>query len=306
LSTSSANPENILVIRGGAVGDFVVTLPAVRALRERWPGARIECLGYPRTTALGAGRFYFNAVRSLERGTLAGFFAPDAILDPEWMDYFGDFDLVVSWLYDPDEAFAKNVRRCGVPDLWTGSPQIASGYGHPASRHFLDTLLFDTAGADLQSRLFPSTEDMAAAARLWNGGQFIALHPGSGSPAKNWPVENWAQVIPKLPLPVVLAGGEADGPALERLAPLAAAVVRERPLPELAALLGRAALFLGHDSGITHLAAAAGTPVAALFGPTDPAVWAPPGGRTAVLRSGPGWKGPSVERVLETARKKLG
>ena len=295
------------MVRGGAVGDFVVTLPAVRALRERWPAARIECLGYARTTALGVGRGYFDAARSLERGTLAGFFASPAkaVLDPEWRDYFGDFDLVVSWLYDPDEAFAQNVRRCGVPELWARSPQIEPGFGAPAARHFLDAFPFDTAGADLRSLLFPTEADHAAAAAFHSGEKFIALHPGSGSPTKNWPLGNWAQAIPQLPLPVVLVGGEADGPALEALAPLAAGVVREKPLPELAAFLGRAALFLGHDSGITHLAAAAGTPVVAVFGPTDPAVWAPPGEGTTVLRGGPGWKAPTVERVLEAARKKL-
>lgn len=295
------------MIRGGAVGDFVVTLPAVRALRERWPGARIECLGYPRTTALGEGRYYFDAVRSLERGTLAGFFVPPskATLDLEWRNYFGDFDLVVSWLYDPDEAFETNVRRCGVPELWAGSPQIPPGFGAPAVRHFLNTLRFDTAGADLRSRLFPGEADRAAAASFHAGEAFIALHPGSGSPTKNWPVENWAKLIPQLPLPVVLVGGEADGPALDALAPLAAGVVRDKPLPELAAFLGRAALFLGHDSGITHLAAAAGAPVVAIFGPTDPAVWAPPGEGTTVLRGGPGWKAPTVERVREAARKRL-
>jgi heptosyltransferase-2 len=303
----STDPKNILVIRGGAVGDFIVALPAIHALRERWPGARIECLGYPRTTALGAGRFYFDGIRSLERGTLAGFFVtrPGAILDPEWMDYFGDFDLVVSWLYDPDEAFAKNVRRCGVPELWARSPQIEKGFGAPAARHFLDTLLFDTAQADLRSRLFPSEADRTVAASFYDGPKFIALHPGSGSPTKNWPVANWAQVIPRLPLPVVLVGGEADGPALEALAPLAAGVVREKPLPELAAFLGRAALFLGHDSGITHLAAAAGAPVVAIFGPTDPTVWAPPGPGATVLRGGAGWRGPTVERVVEAALARI-
>ena len=130
----------------------------------------------------------------------------------------------------------------------------------------------------------------------------IALHPGSGSPRKNWPRANWlalgAWLLARTPQPrLLLIGGEADHAQLDTLAaawrgaPVLPA--RDLPLPHLAALLARCRLFLGHDSGISHLAAAAGAPCVLLFGPTDPVVWAPanphvsivaaPGGDLAAL-----------------------
>jgi len=302
--------ERILVTRGGALGDFLVTLPAFAALRELWPAARLECLGYPRVLGLvtdpGQERGYFHEGHSLEPGSLAGFFTQGLILDPDWVDFFSEFDLVVSYLYDPDEFFTRNLKRCHVPEIWRGEPKVPEGFGAPAARHFLNALPFAREGAfpaeHLRSRLFPQPADHAAAALLLGAEPppFIAIHPGSGSPTKNWPLENWATLLETLRAadrPVLLVGGEADGPALERLRPLATWTAFHRPLPELAALLSRAERFLGHDSGVTHLAAAAGTPVTVLFGPTDPTVWAPPG--ATVLQGGTDWADLPVERVLE-------
>jgi len=300
--------ERILVIRGGALGDFLVTLPACAALRERWPEAHFACLGYLRVLELvtGAGRGYFQEGRSLEPGSLAGFFTDGLILDPDWVDFFSEFDLVVSYLYDPSGVFARNLKRCHVPEIWLGEPKVPEQFGAPAALHFLGALPFaaDAAFQDdaLRSRIFPQPADQAAAEALL-GNQppsFLAVHPGSGSATKNWPLENWVSLLEalrKAGRPVLLVGGEADGPAIERLRPLATWTAFHRPLPELAALLSRAGRFLGHDSGVTHLAAAVGAPVTALFGPTDPAIWAPPGAK--VLRGGEGWADLPVERVSE-------
>ena len=302
------------MIRGGALGDFLVTLPACAALRELWPEARLECLGYPRVLGLVTDpereRGYFHAGRSLEPGSLAGFFTEGMILDPDWVDFFSEFDLVVSWLYDPDGFFVRNLKRCHVPEIWRGEPKVPEGFGAPAARHFLNALPFARDGVfspdHLRSRLFPQPADHAAASALLGAlpdaesPPFLAVHPGSGSPTKNWPLEHWAALLETLRAqnrPVLLVGGEADGPTLERLRPLATWTAFHRPLPELAALLSRADRFLGHDSGVTHLAAAAGTPVTVLFGPTDPTVWAPPG--ATVLQGGNDWTEAPVERVLE-------
>jgi len=302
--------ERILVIRGGALGDFLVTLPAFAALRELWPEARLECLGYPRFLGLVTDsereRGYFHAGHSLEPGSLAGFFTQGLILDPDWVDFFSEFDLVVSYLYDPDEFFTRNLKRCHVPEIWQGEAKVPEGFTAPAARHFLNALPFARNGTfpqeHLRSRLFPQPADHAAAHALLGAEPppFLAIHPGSGSPTKNWPLDHWTALLTQLRAagrPILLVGGEADGPALDRLRPLATWTAFHRPLPELAALLSRADRFLGHDSGVTHLAAAAGAPVTALFGPTDPVVWAPPD--ATVLRGGNDWSGLPVEKVWE-------
>ena len=81
---------NILFIRGGALGDFIVTLPTLRLLRERWPDAHIEVLGHPRLAEIALQRYYLDAIRSVNHGPLSAFFTPRAVLDPAWMDYIGE------------------------------------------------------------------------------------------------------------------------------------------------------------------------------------------------------------------------
>ena len=113
---------------------------------------------------------------------------------------------------------------------------------------------------------------------------FLAVHPGSGSPAKNWPAERFAEAARRL------AGGQpwlfVRGPAEEDWpVPRGAVDACNWPLRALAAVLSRASLFIGNDSGAAHLAAASGAPTLALFGPTDPALWAPVGRNVATLRA---------------------
>ena len=112
---------------------------------------------------------------------------------------------------------------------------------------------------------------------------FLAVHPGSGSRAKNWPLERFVETARRLSpgRPWLLA----LGPAEEDVSPPPdARLARSLPLRTLGALLARAGLFLGNDSGISHLAAACGTRTLALFGPTDPALWAPVGRAVLTLR----------------------
>src|SRR5215813_4895722 len=89
----SKRMERILVIRGGAIGDFILTLPALKALRDARPDAHIEILGYKHITAIAENRFYAQTVRSIEYGPLARFFADKLELPTELADYFARFDL---------------------------------------------------------------------------------------------------------------------------------------------------------------------------------------------------------------------
>jgi heptosyltransferase-2 len=121
-------------------------------------------------------------------------------------------------------------------------------------------------------------------------GDVISLHPGSGSFRKNWPVEQFAlladRVRSSMPAQPLFILGEADAAAaraLPRLAP-AVPVLANRTLKEVASVLAASRGYVGNDSGITHLAAALGVPVVALFGPTDAAMWGPRGANVVILR----------------------
>ncbi|MGA3170106.1 MAG: glycosyltransferase family 9 protein [Chthoniobacteraceae bacterium] len=289
----------ILVIRGGAIGDFVLTLPAIRLLRENFPQAHLEILGYKHIVALAEGRFYADATRSIEYGGLARFFIPGAELPEDLTEYFGSFQQIVSYLYDPDGFFEGNLRRAGVKYYLHGSPALDDS-AHAAQQLALPLESLALYLDDKAPVLFPSEADRVFA-RDWLGrafpgaeGPLIALHPGSGGERKNWPITQWAglgETIWRIaPGARVLAvGGEADREEIAYLREAwrgrAMAVAMDLPLPKLAAMLGRARLFLGHDSGISHIAAAAGAPSVLLFGPTDPEIWAPLNGTIRILRA---------------------
>jgi ADP-heptose:LPS heptosyltransferase len=144
-------------------------------------------------------------------------------------------------------------------------------------------------------------------ARLPEG--FLAVHPGSGSPRKSWPAERFAAVLDSLalPRPWLLVEGPADATAAGALARRPGAVLaRGLGVRALGAVLAQAGLFIGHDSGVSHLAAAWRAPTLALFGPTDPAIWAPVGPRVRVLRAPRGqMEALSVEEVLTAVRARF-
>jgi heptosyltransferase-2 len=216
------------------------------------------------------------------------------------VDYFGAFRQVVSYLFDPDEIFANNLRRAGVRNLIVGSPKITDQ--EHAARQLARPLERLALYLDNPAAIISPNEARQLDRSL------IALHPGSGSETKNWPLERWAAVAKSLlsvdtSRRLLLIGGEADA---ARMAQLSEAVPNERvqfaqnlSLVELAGRLQNCALFLGHDSGISHLAAAVGTPCLLLFGSTDPAIWAPANRNVRVLRAPAGaLRRLAVETVL--------
>ena len=288
--------NRILVIRGGAIGDFILTLPAIRLLRGRFPEAHIEILGNEQIAALAHRRYYADAIRSLESGGLARFFAEHSELPSDWADYFASFDLIVSYLFDPDKVFGTNLKRAGVKSFIAG-PSSLDDSEHAARQLARPLAALGLHLTDPAAKLYPSEADRAFAASCLRevGANALALHPGSGSENKNWPIENWKRLgdgLISAGQSLLVIAGEADeerASALEaawRTKPVAFA--KNLPLPQLAALLENS-FFIGHDSGISHLAAAVGARCLLLFGRTDPAIWAPTNEKVTVLRA-PGGK----------------
>jgi len=247
---------------------------------------------------LAENRFYAQAVQSIEYSSPARFFARDSDLPGELADYFASFDLIISYLYDPDGVFETNLRRCGVQTLICGPARIVENTGHAARQLARAIEELGIKVIDLAERIFPSAEDRDFA-REFLGSMpqpVIAIHPGSGSQAKNWPVENWISLFSSgsrfadLERLVVISG-EADEAQTDRLERewknRNVRFARNLPLPSLAAVLARST-FIGHDSGISHLAAAADANCILLFGPTNPDVWAPRNDKVRVLRAASG------------------
>lgn len=303
---ASESGGRILVVRGGAIGDFLLTLPVLAALRRHFPQARLEVLGYPHIAQLALAGGLADAVNSIEARPLAAFFARGGPLEPALADYFGGFDVVLSYLYDPDAIFRDNVARCSKAQFLAGPHRPDEGLGVHATEALLKPLerlaIFDP---DPVPRLDPGgTESCPGEDRL-------ALHPGSGSERKNWPEAKWVALVRRLqesaPWKFLLVGGEAESGRLQRLAaamdPGRVEPAVNLPLSELARRLRACRAFVGHDSGITHLAAALGLPGAVLWGETNEAIWRPRSERMKILRDPHGLAGIAVDRVLEALRE---
>jgi heptosyltransferase-3 len=278
--------NRILVIRGGAIGDFILTLPALKALRDAYPHAHVEILGYKHIAALAENRFYAQAVRSIEYGPLSSFFAKNSEISAELADYFASFDLIISYLYDPDQIFEHNLRRGGVKKLLCGPARIVETGGHAAKQLAQPIEELGIRVTDPTEKFFLSEEDrqFGREFRQTRSQPIIAIHPGSGSKEKNWPLHNWIELFSREHCHVekrsslIVISGEADQVQTAQLERIwkdqDIRFAKNLPLPHLAGVLEHS-IFIGHDSGISHLAAAAGANCVLLFGPTDPNVWAP-------------------------------
>ena len=275
--------RRILVIRGGAIGDFILTLPALKALRDAYPNAHIEILGYKHITALAENRFYAQRVRSIESALLSRFFAKDADLPPELAKHFAEFDLIMSYLYDPDSIFEDNLQRSGARKIARGPDKI-DNRSHAARQLAQPINELGLSISDFAPKLYPSPEDRHRAQEFLAGlaAPIVAFHPGSGSEKKNWPLQNWIELgndfLRNYAGSLLIVSGEADEHQTRQLESVwqnpRVRFAKHLPLPDLAAVLEET-IFVGHDSGISHLAAAADATCILLFGPTDPAVWAP-------------------------------
>lgn len=284
--------NRILVIRGGAIGDFVLTLPALKLLRDRYPTAQIELLANESIAALVENRFYADAVRSLESASLAKFFAKDAALPSDWSVYFASFDFIISYLFDPERIFETNLRRAGTKSFLAG-PSKLDHTQHAALQLARPLAALGLLLSDPAARLYPSEADRALAARFAGEARkgTVVLHPGSGSETKNWAIENWRTLgdfLLSKGCNLLVISGEADEERARSLelgwSRKPVQFVKNLPLPQLAALL-EGSFFLGHDSGISHIAAAVGARCFLLFGRTDPAIWAPANVKVTVLRA---------------------
>ena len=282
-----------LMLRGGAIGDFIATLPVLQAMRARWPEAEVEIWGYPHIAMLAVAGGWAQTVVSLDRAEMARFFVPEPSFTDAQVTAVRSFDLVFNYLHDPVGQVRSNLLLAGAKQVISGSPIIKRGHAIPFLLEPLQALaIYET---DRVPELDLSGDAHAEARRrlraLGMKGRPVAVHPGSGGVLKKWPVDRYVEMARRL----VRAGREVVAVVGEADREEAGVLAREMPglpvlgdltLVELAGVLSECAMFLGNDSGITHLAAAVGLPVVALFGPSDADTWGPRGrGGVKVLRA---------------------
>jgi heptosyltransferase III len=242
-----------LIIRPGGIGDCILSLPAIEHLRtdytEVWvPSGVVPLIRCAEVRSIASTGIDLLGLPSVE---------PPAGLIAK----LRSFDSIVSWYGANRAEFREQVCEMGLPFQFLDALPPAGAMIHAA-----DFFLRQAGGHG-----FAVPRINCAGTE---SGDFAVIHPFSGSASKNWPLRCFRDLAARLALPVRWCAGPE-----ERLED----AVRFDNLHELACWLASARLYIGNDSGITHLAAAVGAPVVAIFGPTDPAVWAPRGERVAVV-----------------------
>ncbi len=284
-----------LVLRGGAIGDFIMTLPVLQALREQWADAYIELIGYPHIANLALAANLVDHVDSLDRAGIARFFTPTPTFSEEQAAHIRSFDVVFTFLHDPDEFVRDNLRAAGAQMIVYGSPIVTEGH---AADHLIKPLESLAIYASGRAPRLALGETHRARMRDWLerhecAARPLALHPGSGSPRKNWPTDRFVELARLADSegyhPIFIIGEADDAPA--RVLNATASkfpLLEDATLVEVAGVLSQCAAYVGNDSGITHVAAAVGIPVIALFGETDPGRWGPRGENVRIIRASGG------------------
>jgi heptosyltransferase-2 len=312
MPAASADGERILVVGNAFLGDTVLAIPFLRNLRRRFPRAVIDVLVEPHAAAMLADCPYHDALVGWPRPPRSRRFMPSAIAkihaQARWLRSRG-YDRA----YLLKRSFSSGVLAwlAGIPQRvghvtdgrgWLLSRGIPLRPGRHQTESYLDLLRADGGDVDdgHNENWVPAAAAAVAEAALTDapdGQPRVFLAVCSTNSEKHWPAARWTELVDRLVrdrgCEVFFCGGPADremhGQIVAGLdAPIAEHVHDHSsrvPLRQVTALLSRMDLCIGIDSGLPHVAASLGVPVAVLFGPTDPNQWHPRSERAVVVRS---------------------
>jgi len=288
LQTDALNPADgesaTLVIHTGGIGDLLLAAPAIEHLARSGP---LHLAGIPERAALLQQAGVVSEAFALDRLDFASLFSTPS---PRLATAIAPYDHIQVWMKDGDGVIASglaSLTRATVACMTGLPPEDFAGH---ATDYYCACV-----GASAPTHWQLPLEKPASS----NGLCFI--HPGSGSPDKNWPLERFQALAQRLE-----AMGERvcwiGGPAEEGWQSQIPAKTLQVPLTELAPILAGAGRYIGNDSGITHLASVLGVPAIALFGPTNSRRWRPIGPRTKVIQGQP-W--PAIDEVFQATTSLL-
>jgi ADP-heptose:LPS heptosyltransferase len=305
--------NSILIVHQGALGDLILSLPALEAIHRFYPEAHFSFIAHPAIVEIIHRRPYFKQVFDCA--------------DRCWTSLYSSQGNVARVVHDLLPR-VESTFVFGRPTSQIIADNLANHFGNPA--HRLDPFpepdhrlgVGDYQCRQLEKISIPATPPPDAiiapphhsvleargflSQNLGPRDRIVLLHPGSGGKQKLWPVAGWLSVINKLStnptIRFALLQGPADAGIVQHLRSQLESdsliPVENWQLGKLAALMREAALFLGNDSGITHLAAASGTPTIALFGPTEPQIWGPKGPQVSIVR----WQPENLFSAQEESR----
>ena len=293
--------QSFLVVHQGALGDFILALPALETIRKAFPNAKSAIMGYPRILELVEKRFYAEEIFSIDQKGMATFFVREGALDFTLSEFFKRFDLIVVFGRDGEGTVVGNLRRvCQGQIIPINSFPPWDGKVH-ATNHLLKQFSsFGLPASDSNPRLHLNESDREWARDFWKSkgvapeerSKVIILHPGSGSKKKVWPLDQFVNLARTLQdhsgSKILIILGPAEGPEVQRAfegtRPTEFIMAKGLTLLQLGSVMEGCWFYVGNDSGVSHMAAALGLPTIVIFGPTDQRVWSPKGERTVVVR----------------------
>jgi len=281
-------PEpRFLVVRLGSLGDIVHTFPAVAALRESFPGAEVVWLTSPRWKSLVESSDLATEIGEVETRSYSSIRKIVGLIRNRnftaAIDYQGLWkSAALPFLggVAPRIGFSsETIREFGVPILYTDRVRVTQVHITDQNGE-LSQRAGARNGASSVSLSVPSIQEafVLQLLRSFSVQRYVVLSPGGGWTSKCWPPDRYGALCKKLRDAFGLRCVLNHGPGEENLvSSVKSASGQSDPiaysgsLSQLMALLRNAACVVGGDTGPLHLAAALGTPVVAIFGPTDPA-----------------------------------
>ena len=291
--------RTIMMIHPGGLGDGLLAVPAMIRLRTRFPNHRLLLCAEDQLAKLLLACRIIDAGTSVQGRACADLFTGADSATDHVQGWLEGCDLAIGWMQDLDGRLRETLKAAGVQEVIVKSPFSTTIQATHQRDRFLEAIN-ETPSDDEGDVLLTVTEPLLHLGRACLetagfviGQPLVVIHPGSGSVHKCVAPETLASVVVALQVsgatPVVLEG-PADREPVERLLQLCVnppTVLRDLDILTVAGVLAQARLFVGQDSGVTHMAGLMGVCSIVLFGPTDPDRWAPRGTHVTVVQGAP-------------------
>lgn len=302
----NSSSHRLVVVHQGALGDFLLMLPVLEGLYLLYPNLRIDFWSKREHFGLIADKPFAGSFHSCDGSELLPFFHDNPAKEAQVPRFFLNAHTVLIFGQKSSLALAAALgQRLTCPVHWIQSFPVPDANPFEAKlpvhtcdflkeqlRHLGWYIEETVASIEAEKNERSLVREWLAQRGIAEESKPLLVHPGSGGRKKIWPLSRWWNLLrwinEKRPHPVLMTLGPADGylkEFAEKARSLGVYPVEEITLPRLAAFLAESSLYVGSDSGVSHLAAAVGLPTVVIFGPTDPKVWAPRGREVYVIQS---------------------
>lgn len=289
----------VIVVHPGSLGDVLLAVPAIRRLRARYRDCELVLIARADVSRFLEDCEEIDHWISIENQESVELFSRCPEIAGKLQVWLKRCEFAVAWLEDRGRILSDRLKRCGVRKYQIQSPFAPTLSQHHQSHRFLESIGEMPERSEAESTI-QVQQDILVQARAYLDSKavpqkrpLVLIHPGSGSVRKCLSPEVTASLIQRFQqsgLFPVIVEGPADHDVVKRILAMIGGhpvVLKGLELSLLAGILTQSDFYIGHDSGVTHVAAALGVKTLAIFGPTDHRRWAPLGTHVTVIQGLP-------------------